>query len=61
MTAPHEKTLTVPSDDSAERGPSSAVALSFAVVFFGVFGVIALVVALLVGTGDKRSTNWLGT
>jgi FtsP/CotA-like multicopper oxidase with cupredoxin domain len=36
-------------------GPSSALAISFSVVLVGIVGVIALVVALVVGTGDKNT------
>jgi FtsP/CotA-like multicopper oxidase with cupredoxin domain len=50
-----DKTLFAsPSDRGDDKGPSSALALSFSVVLFGIVGVIALVVALVVGTGDKN-------
>src|SRR5690242_7431020 len=57
MTLPQESTLATRADDRADNGPSTAMALSFAVVLFGIVGVIALVVALVVGTSDSGSTT----
>ncbi len=57
MTTRLDEKLHEPDPKRVNDGPSSALALSFSVVLVGIVGVIALVVALLVGTGDKTSAT----